>query len=109
MQYADKEAIAHFRLGEGSSFKLFDIHPDLQIQGFVNEISELSRGRLDRIERILSFGTRDHQMFSGRFIFSLVSSAATILSRWSANVPGQRIRKTVSKSLTCWLLPRKIC
>ncbi|HOI89337.1 MAG TPA: PAS domain S-box protein [Candidatus Rifleibacterium sp.] len=72
MQYADKEAIAHFRLGEGSSFKLFDIHPDLQIQGFVNEISELSRGRLDRIERILSFGTRDHQMFSGRFIFSLV-------------------------------------
>jgi len=72
MQYADKEAIAHFRLGEGSSFKLFDIHPDLQIQGFVNEISELSRGRFDRIERILSFGTRDHQMFSGRFIFSLV-------------------------------------
>lgn len=72
MQYADKEAIAHFRLGEGTSFKLFDIHPDLQIPGFVNEISELSRGRLDRIERILSFDARDHQMFSGRLIFSLV-------------------------------------
>jgi len=72
MQYADKEAIAHFRLGEGASFRLFDIHPDLQIQGFVNEISELSHGRLDRIERILSFDAREHQLLSGRFVFSLV-------------------------------------
>ncbi len=72
MQYADKEAIAHFRLGEGTSFRLFDIHPDLKIQGFVNEIAELCHGRLDRIERILRFDSPCRQLLSGRFVFSPV-------------------------------------
>jgi PAS domain S-box-containing protein len=73
MQYADKEAMACFGLDAHAGFRLFDIHSDLCVPGFVKELDELRRGNIARIDRILHLSHALRGEIVGRFAFSVVN------------------------------------
>lgn len=72
LQYADKDAIRHFNIGDLSLFRIIDIHSQLNTPSFSAELDDLCRGRRENIELVVKLDPTKVDSSPGKLVFSLV-------------------------------------